>query len=199
MGYYSCCFFFYEFPPHTSARLFPSLIGTSSVPGAHFFHTTGQPLRLKPFPSTFESIKNQFYWRNSIKKSRFFSLSLSRAQTQFNQLCSLSRSVSLCSREVSCFTRFSWKNIVVTLRRCLVTGCCTNDRKCCRSAVAAAAVGRCGGVRRQLLLVLSKSAEKLAAGPSPSLTPQFIPTNQLYTNTVERGSAYVSHVRRIIP
>lgn len=88
---------------------------------------------------------------------------------------------------------FHEKNIVVTLRRCLVTGCCTNDRKCCRSA--AAAVGRCGGVRRQLLLVLSKSAEKLAAGPSPSLTPQFIPTNQLYTNTVERGSAYVSHVR----
>lgn len=74
-----------------------------------------------------------------------------------------------------------------------MTGCCTNDRKCCRSA---AAVGRCGGVRRQLLLVLSKSAEKLAAGPSPSLTPQFIPTNQLYTNTVERGSAYVSLAER---
>lgn len=88
---------------------------------------------------------------------------------------------------------FHEKNIVVTLRRCLVTGCCTNDRKCCRSA---AAVGRCGGVRRQLLLVLSKSAEKLAAGPSPSLTPQFIPTNQLYTNTVERGSAYVSLAER---
>lgn len=77
-----------------------------------------------------------------------------------------------------------------------MTGCCTNDRKCCRSAAAAVAVVGCyGGVRRQLLLVLSKSAEKLAAGPSPSLTPQFIPTNQLYTNSVERGSAYVSHVR----
>lgn len=110
MGYYSCCFFFFsEFPPRTTARLFPSLIGTSSVPGAHFFHTTGQPLRLKPFPSTFESIKNQFYWRNSIKKSRFFSLSLSRAQTQYIQLCSLS--FSLYYREVSCFTRFSWKKI----------------------------------------------------------------------------------------
>lgn len=57
--------------------------------GSTLFHTTGQPLRLKPFPSTFESIKNQFYWRNSIKKSRFFSHSLSRAQTHFNQLCSL--------------------------------------------------------------------------------------------------------------
>lgn len=102
-------FFFSEFPPRSSARLFPSLIGTSSVPGAHFFHTTGQPLRLKPFPSTFESIKNQFYWRNSIKKSRCFSHSLSRTQTLYNQLCSLSLSVSLCSREVSCFTRFSWK------------------------------------------------------------------------------------------
>lgn len=52
--YYSC----FYFTPHLSLPL--SLIGTS-VPGAHFFHTTGQPLRLKPFPSTFESIKNQFY------------------------------------------------------------------------------------------------------------------------------------------
>lgn len=41
-GYYSCCFFFFsEFPPCSSARLFPSLIGTSSVPGAHFFTLPG--------------------------------------------------------------------------------------------------------------------------------------------------------------
>lgn len=64
---------------------------------------------------------------------------------------------------------------VVTLRRCLVTGYCTNDRNnCCRSGCV---------VRRRLwLLVLSKSAVAAAAGPSP-LTPQFKPTRLLYINT----------------
>lgn len=182
--------FLFLFPPHSSSlprhwseRAFPEhtfFTLLSSLSDWNHFHPHLNPLKINSI-DVILSKKSCFF---SLTLS--FSLSPSHAHTLISFALSFFRSAPV-RYLVSLDFHEKKKNIVVTLRRCLVTGCCTNDRKCCRSASG------CGGVRRRLLLsVLSKSAEKLAAGPSP-LTSLFMPTNQLGTNTVDRFGVCFSH------